>query len=121
MVVSTPETQPYSGCPGALAVELPEVADIVERHCGLSQPFVFAVHSPGPGEMEHGPEQHGGMAVGEHEPVAIGPDRILGIELHHAIPERVNQRRERHRRAGMPGFGLLTASIESVRMVLMLS
>ena len=47
------------------------------------------------------------MAVGEHEPVAVGPDGVLGIESHDAIPDRVDQRRERHGRAGMSGLGLL--------------
>ena len=90
-----------------LAVELAETADVVERHRRLPQPLVVGVHRLGPGEMQHRPEQHRGVAVGEHEPIAVGPDRVLRIEAHHAVPERVDQRRERHRRAGMSGLGLL--------------
>ena len=49
------------------------------------------------------PQQHRRVAVGQHEAIAVGPDRIGGIEAHHAIPQHVGHRRERHRRAGMPG------------------
>ena len=47
------------------------------------------------------------MAVREDEAITIGPDRILRIEAQYAIPDRVDQRRESHRRAGVSGFGLL--------------
>src|SRR5262249_60651865 len=47
------------------------------------------------------------MAVREDEAIAIGPDRILRIEAQDAIPDRIDQWRERHRRAGGSGFGLL--------------
>ena len=95
------------GVPRSLAVELAEVSDVVEGDRGLSQPLVVGVHGPGPGEMEDGPEQHRGVAVREHEAVAIGPDRISRVEAHHAVPERVDQWGERHRRAGMSGLCLL--------------
>ena len=95
------------GVPRGLAVELAKMADVVEGHRRLPQPLVVRVHRLGPGEMEHGPEQHRGMTVGEHEPIAVGPDRVLRIEPHHAVPDRVDQRRQRHRRAGVSGIGLL--------------
>src|SRR5215472_1387726 len=47
------------------------------------------------------------MAIREDEAITIGPDRILRIEAQDAIPDRIDQWRERHRRAGVPGFGLL--------------
>ena len=47
------------------------------------------------------------MAVGEHEAIAVGPDRIVRIEAHDAIPEGVDEGRQRHRRAGMSRLGLL--------------
>jgi hypothetical protein len=47
------------------------------------------------------------MAVREDEAITIGPDRILRIEAQDAIPDRIDQWRERHRRAGLSGFGLL--------------
>ncbi len=90
-----------------LAVELAETADVVQRNRGLAQALVIGVHRLGPGEVKHGPEQHRGVPVRQHEPVAVGPDRVLRIKLHDAVPDRIDQRRERHRRAGMPGLGLL--------------
>ena len=95
------------GVTGRAAVELAEMADVVEGYRRRSQPLVFGVHRFGAGEMEHGPEQHRGMTVREDEPVAVRPDRILGIETHHAVPERVDQRRKGHRRSGMSRLGLL--------------
>ena len=95
------------GMPGRSAVELAEVADVIERHRRLSEPLVFPVHGTRTSEMQNGPEQHGCVAVGEHEAVAIGPDGVLRIELHHTIRKRVDERRERHGSAGMSGFGLL--------------
>ena len=74
---------------------------------GLPERLVLGVHRLGAGQVQHRPEQHRGMAVRQHEAVAIGPDRVLRIEAHDAVPERVDQRRERHRRAGMAGLGLL--------------
>jgi hypothetical protein len=83
------------------------VANVVERNRGLPKALVIGIHRAGPGEVEHGPEQHRGMPVREHEPIAVGPDRVLGIEAHDAVPDRVHQRRERHRGAGVSGLGLL--------------
>ena len=48
-----------------------------------------------------------GVTVREHESIAVGPDRVLRIEAHGAVPDRVDQRRERHRRAGVSGLGRL--------------
>src|ERR1043166_4145412 len=93
--------------PRGFAVELAEMTNVIKRNRWMTEAFVFSVDRLGAGKMEHGPEQHRGVAVREHEAVAVGPDRVLGIEAHDAIPDRVNQRRERHRRAGMPGLGLL--------------
>ena len=47
------------------------------------------------------------MTDRQHEPIAIRPDRILGIEAQEVLPQRVDDRRHRHRRTGMPGLGLL--------------
>src|SRR6202040_589392 len=47
-----------------LAAELPEVTNVVERHRGLSEPFVFGIHRAGAGEVKHRPQQHRGMTVG---------------------------------------------------------
>ena len=95
------------GMSGGLAVELAKAADVVERHRGLPEPLVLGIHRLCPGEVEHRPEQHRGVAVREHEAVAVGPDRVLRVEAHDAVPDGVDQRRKRHRRAGMSGIGLL--------------
>ena len=47
------------------------------------------------------------MAGGEDEPVAVGPLRIRRVVVHHLRVEEVRERRERHRRARMPGVRLL--------------
>src|SRR5215831_1472208 len=93
--------------PRCFAVELAEVTDVLEGYRRVTESFVLGVDRLGAGEMEHRPEQHRGVAVREHEPIAVGPDRVLRIEAQDALPERVNQWRERHRRAGVPGLRLL--------------
>ena len=90
-----------------LAAELAEAADIVERDRRLPELLVIGVHRLRAGQVQHGPQQHRGVAVREHEAVAVGPDRILRVEAHDPVPDRVDQRRQRHRRAGVPGLGLL--------------
>src|SRR6266581_1897636 len=95
------------GMPRGFAGELAKVTDILEGHRRVTESFVISIDRLCAGEMEHGPEQHRGVTVREHEPIAVGPDGVLRIEAHDAIPDRVNQRRERHRRAGMPGLRLL--------------
>lgn len=52
-------------------------------------------------------QQHRGMAVRQNEAVAIWPDRILRVEAHDPVPERIDQRSQRHRRAGMARIRLL--------------
>src|SRR5579864_6776594 len=47
------------------------------------------------------------MTVREHEPIAVGPDGVLWIEAHDAVPDRVNERRQCHRRAGVSRTCLL--------------
>lgn len=95
------------GVTWGLAAELPKVTNIVARYRGLSEPFVFRIHRAGAGEVKHRPQQHRGMTVGEHEPVAVRPNRVLRIEAHDAVPERVDERRQRHRRTRMPRVRLL--------------
>ena len=90
-----------------LAAELAEMPDVVERDRRLAQPLVLGVHRLRAGQMQHRPQQHRGVAVRQHEAIAVRPDRVLRIEAHDPVPERVDQRRQRHRRAGMAGLGLL--------------
>ncbi len=51
--------------------------------------------------------EHAGVTGGEHEAVAVGPGGVGGVDAQHVLVERVGERRERHRGAGMPGVGLL--------------
>src|SRR4029077_11157171 len=75
---------------GRFAVELAKPANIVQRDRWLSEIFIVGVHRLHAGEMKDRPEQHGGMTVRQHKPVAVGPDRVLRIETHDAIPSRIN-------------------------------
>src|SRR4029453_12766945 len=95
------------GMSGCSALELAKVADVFGGDRRITQSLVIGIHRLRASEMKHGPEQHRGVAVREHETVPVGPDRVLGIEAHDTIPDRVNQRRERHGRAGVPGLSLL--------------
>ena len=54
----------------------------------------------------------------EHEAIAVGPDRVIRIEAQVLLPEAVGHGRQRHRRSGMPELACWTASIASVRIVL---
>jgi hypothetical protein len=90
-----------------LAVELTKMADVVKGNRRLPQPFVVRVHRSRSGEMKHGPKQHGGMAIGKHKAIAVGPDRVQGIETHDAVPDGVDERRQCHRCAGVTRVGLL--------------
>ena len=47
------------------------------------------------------------MTVRQDKPIPVWPNRVFRVKLHDSVPDRVDQRRERHWRAGMSGFGLL--------------
>ena len=46
------------------------------------------------------------MAVGQHEPVAVGPLGVGGMVAHHPAVEHVGERSEGHRRALVPALGV---------------
>ena len=102
-----PGGQVIFGMAGTFAADLPKPLDIVERDRGLIETLVFGIDGFHAAEMQQRVEQHRGMAIGKHEAIAIGPDRIIGIEAQKILPERIDHRRQRHRRAGMAGIGLL--------------
>ena len=87
--------------PRRFAAELAEMANVVERDRRLAEPLVLRVHRARAGQIQHRPQQHRGVAVRQDEAIAIRPDRVLRIEAHDLVPDHVDQRRERHRRAGM--------------------
>jgi hypothetical protein len=98
-----PRGQVVLGMPRTPAVELPEALDVLERDGGLAQALVIGVHCPHAGEVKHRVEQHRSVTARQDEPVAVRPDRVLGIEAQEALPQRVDHRSQRHGRARMPG------------------
>ena len=90
-----------------LAADLPEPLDVIEGNRGLAETLILGVDRLHPGEMQQCIKQHRGVAVRKHEAIAIGPDRIVGVEAQEVLPQRVGHRRQCHRCAGMAGIGLL--------------
>ena len=104
-----------------LAVELAEALDVLEGDGQLALPLVLGVDRFHAGEVEHGIQQHRGVSVRQHEPVAVGPDRILGIKTEEILPQGVDHGRQRHRGTGVAGVGRLDRIMARVRIVLMTS
>src|SRR2546430_5909176 len=52
-------------------------------------------------EREHRIEQHRGVAHREHEPIAVRPDRIVGIEAQELLPQTVDDRSHGQRGPGV--------------------
>ncbi len=102
------------GMTRALAVELSEFLQIVERDRRGAEPLVFLVDRFDAGQVQHRIKQRRGMARGQDKTIAVRPDRIIGIEPQEFVPQRVHDRRHRHRRA----FACCTASMHKVRIVL---
>ncbi len=59
------------------------------------------------GQMQQGIDQHGAVAVGQHETIAIRPIRIARVMLHIIVPEHLGDVGHAHGRARVPGFGFL--------------
>ena len=95
------------GVAGAAARELAEAFDILQPHGRLAGGPALGVHLLHAGQMQHRVEQHRGMPSGQHEAIAVGPVRRLGIVVHHLVVEDVGHRRQGHRRAGMSALGRL--------------
>ncbi len=74
--------------------ELAELLDVLE---------IEAV----PGQVQQRVQEHRRVAVGEHEPVAVGPVGVGGVELEDARVQDVGEGREGHRRARVTRVGLL--------------
>src|SRR5262249_1598570 len=75
VVASTPAVWPYFGMARAPAAELAELPDVVE---GDGRAMALRVLDTG--EVQERVEEHRGMAVREHEAIAVGPRRVVGIE-----------------------------------------
>ena len=112
---------PVLGMAGAAAVQLAELADRLQRHGRLVGGPAVGVQLLHARQVQHGVEQHRGMAAGEDEAVAVGPAGLGRVVAEHLVPQHVGRRGQGHRRAGMSAVGRLTASIERVRIVLIAS
>ena len=102
-----PRGEVVLGMPGRLGAELAERLDVVQADRRLPERLVVGVDRLRPGQVQQRVEQHRGVPGGEHEAVAVGPDRIRGVEAQEALPEGVGDRGHRHRRARVAGVGLL--------------
>jgi hypothetical protein len=80
--------------PGRTRAPLAELLQIVERQVVAAQ-------------VKQRVLQHARVPRAEHEAVAIGPVRVVRVRLEEALEQRVAERRERHRRAGVTRVGLL--------------
>ena len=75
--------------PGGLAAELTKALDIFDRKRVA-------------GEVQHSVQQHRAVAVREHEPVAVGPQRVAGVVAHELAPQHLRDIGHAHGHAGMP-------------------
>ncbi len=89
-----------------LGIELTEVFDVVEADRGLAGRLAIGVDLLDRRHMQQRIEQHRGVTARQHEPVAIGPVRPVGIVAQEAVPQRISRRRQGHRRPRMAGLGL---------------
>ncbi len=80
--------------PWCLRTELPKILHLLHRQ-GIAR------------EMQHGIQQHGCVAVRQHESVAIPPARIPRIELKYVAPEHFGDIRHAHWGARVARIGLL--------------
>ncbi len=95
------------GVAGGARVELAEALDVGEADRRLADHLVVGVDRPHVGQVQQRVEQHRGVPGRKHEAIASRPDRVGGIEAQEALPERVGERRQRHRRPRMPRVRLL--------------
>ena len=95
------------GVAGALGVQLPEPAQVLQRDGGLADDLVVGVDRLDPGQVQHRVQQRRGVPDRKHEPIPIGPHRQLRVEPQVVPPQLVGHRGQRHRRAGMPRVGRL--------------
>ena len=87
---------PVLGMAGGEAAELAELLELIQRQ-------IVA------GQMKQAVDQHGAVAAGQHEPVAVEPLGISRVVAQEARPQHVGDRRHAHRHAGVAGVGLLDA------------
>ena len=92
---------------GALGIELAELLQVLQRNGELAEHLVLGIDRLDSSQVQRRVEQGRCMAGGQHEAIAIAPDRMVGIEPQELLPHRVHHRRQRHRSTGMAGIGRL--------------
>jgi len=90
---------------GALATQLAEFFDVVEGNGNFPESFILRIDGFDLREVQQRIEEHGGVAVGEHEAVTIGPDGIIRIVTEEFLPDGVADGSESHWRSRMTGIG----------------
>jgi hypothetical protein len=95
------------GMARAAGLELAEALEILERDGGLADDLVRGVDRTDAGEVEHRVEQRRGVPSRQHEAVAVGPDRVVGVVAQVALPQLVGDGRHGHGRSGVAGARLL--------------
>ena len=99
--------QAVLGMARRFAADLPEILDLIERQRRSRKNFAVGTYFAHARQMQQGIQQHGGVPVGEHEAVAVRPDRIFRVIAQKLLPQTVGYRSQRHRRPGMPRVRLL--------------
>src|SRR5712692_10419737 len=89
------------GMSGSIAVNLTKLLDVVQADRVLTRTLIFWIHAANACQIEHGVQQHGSVAVGEDETVAVGPDRVFGVIAQKLLPQTISYGRQRHGRARM--------------------
>ena len=95
------------GMSGRLAVKLAKMFEVIHRDSQFAEALTFGVHAPHLSQVQHGVQQHRGVAVRKNEAVAIGPDWIRRIVAQELLPKAVGYWRQAHGRPGVSGVRLL--------------
>ncbi len=90
-----PERMTVFGMARRAGAELPEAAQLVQGHVRIA------------GEIEQRVEQHRAVPGREHEPVAVGPIRMLRVVLQEPRPQHSGDVRHAHGHARVTGLRLL--------------
>ena len=77
---------------GGGGMELAEAAQLLDSHARM------------PGQVQQGIEQHGPVAGGQHEAVAVGPARVGGVVFQEAGEQDRRDIGHAHRHAGVAGL-----------------
>ena len=86
------------------AVELAEVADVVEGHRGVPEPLVLGVDRARARRWSTDQSSIEAWPLERTKRSRLGQIGSSGIEAQHAVPEGVDQRRQGHRRARVAGL-----------------